>query len=68
MYVIYSPIKGVPMLLDWVVIFLILALVAAIFGFGGFATQFAGIAQILFGLFLILFVISLIYRFMYRRP
>lgn len=56
------------MLLDWVVLFLILAVVAAVFGFGGFASQFAGIAQILFGLFLILFVFSLIYRLVYGRP
>ena len=36
------------MMLDWVVIFLILALVAAFFGFGGVAAQASGIAQILF--------------------
>ncbi|HEX2977675.1 MAG TPA: DUF1328 domain-containing protein [Candidatus Babeliales bacterium] len=56
------------MLLDWVVIFLILAILAAVFGFGGFAADFAGIAKILFGLFIILFVFSLLYRMMYGRP
>lgn len=52
------------MLLNWVVIFFILALVAAVLGFGGVAADFAGIARILFICFLILFVISLVQRFL----
>lgn len=54
--------KGCIMMLDWVVIFLVLALVAAFFGFGGVAAQATGIAQILFGIFLILLVVSLVMR------
>ncbi len=41
-------------------IFLVIALIAALFGFGLIASAAAGIAKILFFLFLILFLISLI--------
>lgn len=51
-------------MLGWAVVFLIIALVAAIFGFGGIAVASAGIAKILFVIFLVLFVISL--RFGWR--
>jgi uncharacterized membrane protein YtjA (UPF0391 family) len=44
-------------MLRWALIFLIVALVAAVFGFGGVATSAAGIAKILFVLFLAVFVI-----------
>ncbi len=47
-------------LLGWAVTFLVIALVAAIFGFGGIATAAAGIAEILFYIFLALFVITLL--------
>lgn len=40
--------------------FLVLALVAAVFGFGGIAVASAGIAKLLFTLFLAVFIISLI--------
>ncbi|MEN0652196.1 MULTISPECIES: DUF1328 domain-containing protein [Hyphobacterium] len=49
-------------MLSWAILFFILALVAAVFGFGGIASTFVGIAQILFVVFLILFVISLVIR------
>lgn len=45
-------------MLNWAFSFLILAFVAAIFGFGGIAVESAYIAKILFGVFLILFLIS----------
>src|SRR4029077_7363291 len=44
----------------WSAIFLVIAIVAAVFGFGGIAVAAAGIAKILFFVFLILFLISLI--------
>ena len=50
-------------MLKWVVILLILALVAAIFGFGGIAAAFVDIAQILFYIFLVLLLIFLIAGF-----
>jgi len=47
-------------LLGWAVVFLVVALIAALFGFGGIATAASGIAQILFFIFVALFVIALI--------
>jgi uncharacterized membrane protein YtjA (UPF0391 family) len=47
-------------MLRWAVIFLIIALVAALFGFGGLAGTAVGIAKVLFFIFLILFVVSLL--------
>ncbi len=47
-------------MLRWTVIFLVVALIAAVFGFGGIAAASAGIARILFYIFLILFVASLL--------
>jgi uncharacterized membrane protein YtjA (UPF0391 family) len=47
-------------MLYWIIGFFALALVAALFGFGGIAGAAAGIAKILFGIFLVLFVVSLI--------
>jgi uncharacterized membrane protein YtjA (UPF0391 family) len=43
-------------MLRWAVIFLIIALVAALFGFTDIASASASIAQVLFGIFLILFL------------
>jgi len=49
--------------------FLILALVAAVFGFGGIAIASAGIAKLLFYLFLIVFLVSLVWGVVVgRRP
>ncbi len=39
-------------------VFLIIALIAAVFGFGGIASTSAGIAKILFAIFIVLFVVS----------
>lgn len=47
-------------MLGWALAFFIFAVVAAIFGFGGIAAGATSIAKILFFLFLILFVASLI--------
>jgi uncharacterized membrane protein YtjA (UPF0391 family) len=47
-------------MLSWAVLFFILALVAAVFGFGGFAGTFAGIAKVLLALFDNAFIVSLI--------
>lgn len=49
-------------MLKWAVIFLVVALIAALFGFGGIASASAGIAQILFFIFIALFVIALVAR------
>jgi len=47
-------------MLHYSVVFLVIALIAALFGFGVIASTAAGIAKFLFFLFLILFVVSLI--------
>ncbi len=49
-------------MLGWALTFLVVALVAALFGFGGIATASAGIAQVLFFVFLVLFIGALILR------
>jgi uncharacterized membrane protein YtjA (UPF0391 family) len=54
-------------MLYWAAVFFVVALVAALFGFGGIASASAGIAQILFFLFLVLFVASLIAGVVRRR-
>lgn len=47
-------------LLHWAVIFLVIAIVAALFGFGGVAGTAMGGAQMLFWAALVLFVVSAI--------
>ncbi|MFC0116669.1 DUF1328 family protein [Pseudoalteromonas xiamenensis] len=48
-------------MLSWAVTFLILALIAAALGFGGIAGAAAGMAKILFFIFVILTVTSFIF-------
>lgn len=48
-------------MLRWAIIFLVIAIIAALFGFGGIAATASGIAQILFYIFLVLFVIALLF-------
>jgi uncharacterized membrane protein YtjA (UPF0391 family) len=47
-------------MLRWALIFFVVALVAAVFGFLGIAAAAAGIAKILFFIFLVLFLVSLV--------
>jgi uncharacterized membrane protein YtjA (UPF0391 family) len=54
-------------MLYWTVIFLIIALVAGALGFGGLASTSAGIARVLFGIFLILFIVTAIMQLMGGR-
>ena len=54
-------------MLYWALAFFIFALVAALLGFGGIAVASAGIAKILFVVFLALFLISLVTGLV-RRP
>jgi uncharacterized membrane protein YtjA (UPF0391 family) len=57
---------GTPMLY-WAVVFLVIALVAALFGFGGIASAAVGIAKFLFFLFVVIFVVLLVMGLMRRR-
>ena len=47
-------------MLYYALVFLLIAILAAVFGFGGVAIAFAGIAKILFFLFIVLFLVSLV--------
>lgn len=53
-------------MLGWAIAFFVIALIAALFGFGGIAAGASSIAQILFFIFLVLFVISLIFGLVRR--
>jgi uncharacterized membrane protein YtjA (UPF0391 family) len=48
-------------MLYWAFVFLVVALVAGVLGFSGIAGTSAGIAQTLFWVFLLVFVVSLIF-------
>jgi uncharacterized membrane protein YtjA (UPF0391 family) len=48
-------------MLRWSVIFFIIAIIAALFGFGGIAEGAAEIAKVLFFIFLVLFVITILF-------
>lgn len=52
-------------MLSWSISFLVIALIAAAFGFAGIAGTAAWIANVLFALLLVLFVVSL---FQGRHP
>jgi uncharacterized membrane protein YtjA (UPF0391 family) len=53
-------------MLRWTLGFLVVALIAAVLGFGGIAVAAAGIAKIIFILFLILFVVTLVGHLLQR--
>jgi len=53
-------------MLYWALVFLVVALVAAALGFGGIAGTSAGIAQALFFILVVLFLISLVMNFVRR--
>lgn len=48
-------------MLGWSIGFFLAALVAAVFGFGGIASAFVGIAQLLFWVFLALLALSIVF-------
>jgi uncharacterized membrane protein YtjA (UPF0391 family) len=52
------PDTGVAIMLHYAAVFFVIALIAAVFGFGGIAVGAAGIAKILFIIFLIGAVIT----------
>ena len=55
-------------MLYWAAVFFIVALIAAVLGFGGIAAGAASIAKILFFIFLIAFVVSLLMGVFRRAP
>ncbi len=54
-------------MLSWAVVFLIIAVVAAFFGFGGIAGAATLVAKILFFIFVVLFLVSLVFG-LQNRP
>jgi uncharacterized membrane protein YtjA (UPF0391 family) len=57
---IKNSIGGIP-ILNYAVLFLILAVLAGVLGFGGLASSFIGIAKTLALIFVVLFVVSVVY-------
>lgn len=55
-------------MLGWALAFFVLALLAAVFGFPGIAGLSMGIAQILFFVFLVVFLVSLVLGLGRRGP
>jgi uncharacterized membrane protein YtjA (UPF0391 family) len=58
--------KGIAMLY-YAVVFFVIALIAAAFGFGGIAASAVGIGQILFFVFALLAVVSFAYSLIKKR-
>ncbi|MGQ0826925.1 MAG: DUF1328 domain-containing protein [Bacteroidota bacterium] len=48
-------------MLKWSAAFFLIAIVAAIFGFTGIAEGAASVGKILFGIFMVLFVLALVF-------
>ncbi|HWZ73698.1 MAG TPA: DUF1328 domain-containing protein [Casimicrobiaceae bacterium] len=55
-------------MLHYALVFFVVALIAAVFGFGGIAVGAVEIAKILFFIFLVLFVVSLVAGLFRRGP
>lgn len=55
-------------MLGWTALFFIIAIVAAVFGFSGIAVAAAGIAKLLFFIFLVLFIVSVLVGVLRGRP
>jgi len=58
--------KGDFKMLRWAVIFFVVALIAALFGFTDIAAAAAGIAKILFFIFVVLFAVVLVLGLLQR--
>lgn len=55
-------------MLYYAAVFLVVALIAALFGFGGIAVGAVEIAKVLFFIFVVLFVVSLVVGLLRRGP
>lgn len=55
-------------MLSWALGFFVLAVIAAVLGFGGIAGAAAGIAKILFFVFLVLLIVSALFGALRGRP
>jgi len=55
-------------MLYWALVFFIITIIAVVFGFGGIAAGAASIAKILFFIFLVAFVVTLLLGLVGKRP
>ncbi len=55
-------------MLGWALTFLVVAIIAAFLGFGGIAVASAGIAKLIFFVFLVLFAVTLLAGLIRGRP
>jgi uncharacterized membrane protein YtjA (UPF0391 family) len=55
-------------MLYWALVFFVITIIAAIFGFTGIAVTTAAVARFFFFFFIVLFVIALIFGLFRRRP
>ena len=56
-------------MLSWAITFFIIAVIAAVFGFGGIAAGASAVAKILFFIFLVVFLVTLVLGLIQgRRP
>jgi uncharacterized membrane protein YtjA (UPF0391 family) len=55
-------------MLRFAILFFVIAIIAALFGFGGIAAGATEIAKILFFVFLVLFIVSLVAGLLKRGP
>ncbi|NND08155.1 MAG: DUF1328 domain-containing protein [Saprospiraceae bacterium] len=53
-------------MLRWAIIFFVVALISALFGFGGIEAGTVGIAKILFFIFIVLFAIAIVVKLVRR--
>ena len=53
--------EGETQMLHWAMVFFVVAIVAGVLGFGGVMAASAGVAKILFWIFVALFLLSLIF-------
>jgi uncharacterized membrane protein YtjA (UPF0391 family) len=58
--------KETPML-RYAVIFLVIAIIAGVFGFGGIAAGATEIAKVLFWLFIVIFLVSLVFGLINKK-
>jgi len=66
--VLRSQTREISITLGWALTFLVVAIIAAFFGFGGIAVASAGIAKLLFFVFVVLFAVALLAGLIRGRP
>jgi uncharacterized membrane protein YtjA (UPF0391 family) len=62
-----SPLTWSFAMLHYAVVFFVIAVIAALFGFGGIAAGAVGIAKILFFVFVVLAIVSLLFGTLRKR-